>query len=159
MSDDDSNEKMLLEEEINELTTGMEYERISQSYLGRMGRFMEPAIRPLGFEWRIGVALLSGVVAKEIVASTLGVLYQSGSDETGSENLQKALHHSTLTPLHAYALMAFVLIYLPCLGTIAAIRRETNSWKWTAFSMGYSTALAWIVAFTIVHAGKLLGFA
>ncbi len=142
---------------LNDPAISMEAQRLKNSYLGRLGRFMEPVIRPLGFEWKIGVALLSGVVAKEIVVSTLGVLYLGEEDEGGSENLQAALQKSELTPLRAYALMAFVLIYLPCLGTIAAIKRETNSWKWTAFSMGYSTALAWIVAFAIVNVGGLLG--
>jgi ferrous iron transport protein B len=104
------------------------------------------------------VALLTGFVAKEIVVSTMGVLYQVGTEaEQTSEGLIQALRKSEMTPLVAYAFMAFVLIYTPCLGTIAVIRRETNSWKWTAFSVGYAVSLAWTVAFVIVRGGSLLG--
>ena len=106
------------------------------------------------------MALLTGFVAKEIVVSTLGVLYQVGEEaEERSEGLIQALRKSEMTPLVSYAFMAFVLIYTPCLGTIAVIRRETNSWKWTAFSVGYAVALAWVVAFIIVRGGRLVGLA
>jgi ferrous iron transport protein B len=119
---------------------------------------MEPVFRPLGFDWRNGVALLTGFVAKEIVVSTLGVLYQAGREaEEMSDGLIQALRKSTMTPLVAYGFMAFVLIYTPCLGAVAVIRRETNSLKWTAFSVGYAVALAWLVAFVIVRGGALLG--
>ena len=133
-------------------------QQMEASYIGRIGRFLEPVFRPLEFDGRIAVALLTGFVAKEIVVSTLGVLYQVGAvqNET-SEGLAGALRNSGMTSLAAYAFMAFVLIYTPCLGTLAVIRRETNSWKWTFFSVGYSLVLAWVVAFVIVQAGRLLG--
>jgi ferrous iron transport protein B len=104
------------------------------------------------------VAVLTGFVAKEIVVSTLGVLYAAGADANEeSEALRRSLRASGMTPLGAYALMAFVLIYIPCLATVAVIRRETNSWKWTGFSIGYSLVLAWMVSFLIYQGGRVLG--
>jgi ferrous iron transport protein B len=88
----------------------------------------------------------------------MGVLYAVGDEQKKSTALKSALRESGMTPLSAYAMMAFVLIYVPCLATVAVIRRETNSWKWAFFSMGYSTALAWVVAFVIFQGGRLLGF-
>jgi ferrous iron transport protein B len=143
---------------IAELEIAKETERLEKSYIGRIGKVIEPVLAPLGFDWRGGVALATGFVAKEIVVSTLGVLYQTGTESTEEDDgLREALAASNMTPLSAYAFMAFVLIYTPCLGTIAAIRRETNSWKWTAFSVSYSLALAWVVAALIVYGGRVLG--
>ena len=145
---------------IADLEAAKEAERIEGSYIGRIGKLMEPVFLPLEFDWRNAVALLSGFVAKEIVVSTLGVLYQVGTEaEERSEGLIQALRKSEMTPLVSYAFMAFVLIYTPCLGTVAVIRRETHSWKWTAFSVGYAVALAWVVAFVIVRGGRLIGLA
>ncbi len=144
--------------QIAELEAAREAERIEGSYIGRIGKAMEPVFRPLGFDWRNAVSLFTGFVAKEIVVSTLGVLYQVGAEaDQKSEGLIQALRNSDMTPLAAYAFMAFVLIYTPCLGTVAVIRRETNSIKWTAFSVGYAVALAWVVAFVIAQGGRLLG--
>jgi ferrous iron transport protein B len=132
--------------------------RLERSYLGRLGRVVQPIFAPLGFDWQSSVAVLSGFVAKEIVVSTLGVLHATGSDGSDeNEALRRALRASGMTPLAAYALMAFVLTYVPCLATVGAIRRETNSWKWTAFSIAYTLTLAWIVAFVIYQGGRLLG--
>jgi len=143
---------------ITDLEAAKEAERIERSYIGRIGKAMEPVFRPLEFDWRNAVALLTGFVAKEIVVSSLGVLYQVGPEaEEESEGLIQALRNSAMTPLVSYAFMAFVLIYTPCLGTIAVIRRETNSWKWTSFSVGYTVSLAWLVAFVIVRGGQLIG--
>ncbi|MCZ7586543.1 MAG: ferrous iron transport protein B [Deltaproteobacteria bacterium] len=149
-----------LSEQKTALENAMEGERIARSYIGRIGRSMEFFFAPMGFDWQTNVAILTGFVAKEIVVSTYGVIYQVGdsTDET-SETLRGKLKRSTLTPLRAFGLMAFILIYTPCLGTIAAIRRETNSWKWTAFSIGYSLVLAYVVALGIIKGGTLLGFA
>ncbi len=148
-----------LRREITRLEIARESERIEASYIGRIGKALEPVLRPLGFDWRNTVALLTGFVAKEIVVSTLGVLYHGGSEGDPSAGLVAGLRESGMTPLVAYAFMAFVLIYTPCLGTVAVIRRETNSWKWTLFSVGYSVVLAWLVAFLIVQGGRLLGLA
>jgi ferrous iron transport protein B len=137
----------------------VEANALERSFLGRLGHAVEPVFAPLGFDWRTSVAVLTGFVAKEIVVSTLGVLYASGPDvNEESEALRRSLRESRMTPLAAYALMAFVLIYVPCLATVAVIRRETNSWGWTAFSISYSLVLAWIVAFLIYHGGRLLGW-
>ena len=132
--------------------------RLERSFLGRIGHTIQPVFTPLGFDWRSSVAVLTGFVAKEIVVSTLGVLYAAGADaDEESEVLRRSLRASGMTPLGAYAFMAFVLIYVPCLATVAVIRRETNSWKWTAFSVGYSLALAWVVSFLIYQGGQLIG--
>ncbi len=140
---------------------------LTKSYIGKIGKAVEPAIRPLGFDWKIGTALVAGVVAKEIVVGTLGVLY--GAGETADESslslrsaLKKDAHpdgRPVFTPLVAYALMVFVLLYIPCLSTAAVIKKETGSWGWMFFSIGYSTALAWFAAFIIYQGGsRLLGF-
>jgi ferrous iron transport protein B len=135
-------------------------EKVEHSYIGHIGKALAPVFAPLGMDWRASVAILSGFVAKEIVVSTLGVLHAVGADETEkSEALKLALKKSGMTPLSAYAMMAFVLIYIPCLATVSVIRRETNSWKWTIFSIAYSTILAWGVAFLIYQGGKGIGLA
>ncbi len=129
---------------------------IEHSYITSIGKAIEPIFRPLGFGWREGVALLSGFVAKEIVVSTLGVLY-NGDTDSGSRDLGEAIKEkSGFTPLSAYAFLVFVLIYTPCLATVVAIRRETGSTGWTFFSVGYQLTLAWLLAFTIVHVGKFI---
>ncbi len=135
-------------------------EKIESSYIGRLGKVLAPVFAPIGMDWRGSVAVFTGFVAKEIVVSTMGVLYAAGADgEEESEALKVALKKSNMTPLSAYAMMAFVLIYVPCLATVAVIRRETNSWKWTVFSITYSTMLAWLVAFLIYQGGKVVGLA
>jgi len=127
------------------------------SYIGRLGRFIEPVFAPLGIEWRGAVALLSGFVAKEIVVSTLGVLYASGDGEEEGA-LEEALLASGMTSLSALSMMVFVLLYLPCLATTTAIRKETGSSRWMFFSIGYSTAVAWLGALLVYQGGRLLGF-
>ncbi len=135
-------------------------EKVERSYIGRLGKLLSPVFAPIGMDWRGSVAVLTGFVAKEIVVSTIGVLYAVGADEDEkSDALKLALKKSAMTPLSAYAMMVFVLIYVPCLATVAVIRRETNSWKWTLFSITYSTTLAWLVAFMIYQGGKSIGLA
>ncbi len=135
-----------------------ELARLESSFLGRLGHLIQPIFAPLGFDWRTSVAVLTGFVAKEIVVSTLGVLYAAGADvNEESEALRRSLRTSGITPLGAYALMAFVLIYIPCLATVAVIRRETNSWKWTGLSISYSLVLAWVVSFLIYQGGRIVG--
>jgi ferrous iron transport protein B len=146
------------DETISGLETLQAREKIERSYIGRLGRVLTPVFAPIGMDWRGSVAVLTGFVAKEIVVSTMGVLYTVGADEDEkSEALKVALRKSNMTPLSAYAMMTFVLIYVPCLATVAVIRRETNSWKWAAFSITYSTTLAWLVAFMIYQGGKAIG--
>ncbi|MGD8960819.1 MAG: ferrous iron transport protein B, partial [Desulfobacteraceae bacterium] len=139
------------------IESAREVERIEKSYIGRIGRALEPVFAPIGISWRGGVALLTGFVAKEIVISTMGVLHAVDSADEGAD-LQAALHRAGMTPLSALAMMVFVLLYLPCLATIAAIRRETGSLRWMAFSIVYSTSLAWLAAFGVWQGGRLLGF-
>ncbi len=139
---------------------------LGKSYIARIGRFIEPAIKPLGFDWKIGTALISGIVAKEIVVGTLGVLYGAEEGQQGhSTSLRSALREDkypdgrrVFTPLIAYALMVFVLLYIPCLSTAAVIRKESGSWGWMFFSISYSTFLAWLAAFIVYQGGRLLGF-
>lgn len=128
----------------------------ADSYAGRIGRTTEPLVRPLGLTWREGVGLLSGFVAKEIVVSTMGVLYGVGPDAENGD-LGRALSSNSMTPLAGYAFMVFVLIYSPCLAVVATIRRETYSWKWSLLSVGYLTTLAWLMAFVVYQGGRMLG--
>jgi len=136
---------------------GVEYAS-EQSYAGQLGHLLEPLVRPLGFDWKMAVALFFGFVAKEVVVGTLGILYGFGGEEVTAEHegLREALQ-GAMTPLVAYAFMVCSLIYVPCLATVAVIKRETGSWKWTAFAVGYSLALAWVVTFLVYRVGLLLG--
>ena len=120
-------------------------------YIGQIGKAIEPVIEPLGFDWKLGIGLISGVGAKELVVSTLGVLYTNESD-VENVNLSERI---PITPLVAYCYMLFVLIYFPCIATIAAIRQESGSWKWALFAAGYTTILAWIVSFAVFQIGSL----
>ena len=142
-------------ENVGTLTQTEQMAQQENSYIGQIGKFVQPVVAPLGFDWKITVALLTGVAAKEIVVSTLGVLYAGdpgGSVASLSERLRaevKPNGEPAFTPVIALAMMLFVLIYFPCLATIVAIKNETKSWKWAAFATGYSMALAWIVAFGV----------
>ena len=134
-------------------------ENLEKSYAGQFGKAIEPAIRPLGFDWRVGISLVSGVTAKEVIVSTMGTIYSIGDGNENAHSMTKALQNDEhMNPLVAYSLMVFVLIYSPCLAALAVMRRETGSWKWPAVSMVYSTTLAWIVTFIVYQGGKLLGF-
>jgi len=145
------------EARLQELRRSRQAEMAEKSFMGRLGRAVEPVFTPLGIDWRGGVALLTGFVAKEIVVSTMAVLY-AVEDEQGADALSRALSASGMTPLAALSMMVFVLLYVPCLATIAAIRRETGSLRWTLFSVVYMTAVAWLLAFATFQGGRLLGF-
>ena len=132
-------------------------EQQEHSFIGYVGKAMEPVLEPLGFDWRMGVGIVAGVGAKELVVSTLGVMYADDepldvaapdvSDETsGDTRLQRALTRS-VTPAGALAYMVFILLYFPCIATFVAIRRESGSWKWAIFTAVYTIALAWVAAF------------
>jgi ferrous iron transport protein B len=144
------------EVDIKDLKQEMDTETTEKSYIGRIGKFVAPFFAPIGIDWRGSVALLTGFVAKEIVVSTMGVLYAAKDDE--ADALKNALKESGMTPLSALSMMFFVLLYVPCLATIATIRKETRSWRWALFSVAYSTILAWGVAFIIYQGGLFLGF-
>lgn len=127
-------------------------EQQENSYIGQIGKAIEPVIKPLGFNWKLGIGLISGVGAKELVVSTLGVLYTNEGD-VENVNLSNRI---PITPLVALAYMLFVLIYFPCIATFAAIKQESGSWKWAIFTAGYTTGLAWLVAFTVFQIGSLI---
>jgi ferrous iron transport protein B len=155
----DKGEKQVLAEQktqsLAELVRQKRFEKAEKSYMGMIGRAIAPVFAPLGIDWRASVAIVTGFVAKEIVVSTLGVLHAVG-DENEGEALKKALKDSGMTPLSAFALMAFVLLYVPCLATVTTIRQETSN-RWMLFSVAYSTALAWFTALVIYQGGRLVG--
>lgn len=132
-------------------------EQQEHSYIGRIGKAIEPAIEPLGFDWKMGIGLVSGVGAKELIVSTLGVLYANQEVDSAESEAQIAAALKTVTtPAAALAYMLFVLIYFPCLATLIAIKKETRGWGWAIFTAVYTTALAWIVAFAVFQIGKML---
>ncbi|MDR2040533.1 MAG: ferrous iron transport protein B [Bacteroidales bacterium] len=150
------------EEEVAQLEQKQKMLHQEESYIGRIGKFIEPVLRPIGFDWKTSVALLSGMAAKEVVVSTMGVLY-SGDEEAHElpEKLKSAQRSDgtpAFTPLIALCLMLFVLIYFPCIATIIAIKNESGSWKWGLFAIFYTTVLAWMVSFMVFKIGTLLGF-
>lgn len=126
-------------------------EQQENSYIGQIGKAIEPVIEPLGFDWKMGIGLLSGIGAKELVVSSLGVLY-TNNDDINSVDLSERI---PITPLVAYGYMLFILIYFPCIATVAAIKNESGSWKWAAFTICYTTLLAWVVAFLVHQIGSL----
>ncbi|MEG2947207.1 MAG: ferrous iron transport protein B [Bacteroidales bacterium] len=146
-----------------------EISRQRNSYIGRIGVFFEPVFQPLGFTWKINIALLSGVAAKELVVSTLGVLYaeeriDDPTDESQLGSLSLKLKEKNpltgkpdFTPLVAFSFMVFVLIYFPCIATISAIINESGSLKWGIFTVVYTTGLAWISSFLVYQIGILFG--
>ena len=147
-----------VEAEKSKIKNEMSGEELEKSYAGQFGKVIEPAIAPLGFDWRIGIALVSGASAKEVVVSTMGTIYSIGDGNENAHSMTKALQNDEhMNPLVAYALMVFVLIYSPCLAALTVMKRETGSWKWPALSMVYSTTLAWIVTFIVYQGGRLLG--
>ena len=144
-------------------------EHQANSYIGRLGHFIEPVMRPLGFDWKVSVALLTGLAAKEVVVSTMGVLYIGDEIDYDSEDDRASLAtrlqqvtHADGTPVFTLpviiALLLFVLIYFPCVAALVAIKNESKSWKWAIFSLVYTTALAWVVAFLVVQVGGIMGF-
>ena len=141
-----------------------EAEKQENSYIGKLGHWIEPVIAPLGFDWKIGVSILTGLAAKEIVVSTMGVLYQAneGGEGNSLQNKFKEQTHArgklkgekVLTPLVAYTLMLFVLIYFPCVAVVAAIRKEANL-KWAMLVTVYTTAVAWLISFACYQIGSI----
>lgn len=130
-------------------------EQQEHSYIGHIGKFIEPAIAPLGFDWKMGIGLVSGIGAKELIVSTLGVLYANQEVSDGAEGeaqVAAAIGAVTTAPV-ALAYMVFVLIYFPCLATLIAIKKETNQWGWAIFAALYTTLLAWAVAFVVYWIG------
>ena len=131
-----------------------------------LGHAIEPVIRPLGFDWKIGVALIASFAAREVLVSTLSIIYNVGKDENEeSETLIAAVRDAkkddgspTWTPLVALTLMVFFVLAMQCMSTLAVVRRETNSWTWPLFMLAYMTGFAYVAALITYQAGKALGF-
>jgi len=147
----------------------MEAERQEYSYIGWLGKSIEPVIKPLGFDWKMGISLVTGFAAKEIVVSTMGVLYQAdaGILDGESASLQTRIREqvyasgprageTVFTPLAGLSFLLFVLFYLPCVAVITAVGRESGSWKWAGFVLFYTTAIAWVASFVVYQVGSLL---
>lgn len=143
-----------------------ESNQLQNSYAGRLGHLIEPVIEPLGFDWKIGVALIASFAAREVLVSTLSIIYNVGKDATEEdESLIGAIQNAkrpdgtpVWTPLTALTLMVFFVLAMQCVSTVAVVRRETNSWSWTLFMVGYMTVLAYAASFVVYQGGKLLGF-
>ena len=150
------------EESVKKLTMEQHSERQGKSYMGIIGHLIEPVMKPLGFDWRLSVSILSGLAAKEVVVSTLGVIFQADHD-SGKASLVEKIHtqidsggNPVFSPLIAFSFMLFILTYFPCIGVVAAIKRESGSWKWAAFTVFYTTGIAWLLSFTVFQVGSLL---
>lgn len=144
---------------IDELERLQAIDHQQNSYIGRIGQAIQPILAPLGFDWKISVSLLSGMAAKEVVVSTLSVLYTGDADDSQilSERLRQDRNAEgvlVFTPLIAISLMLFVLIYFPCIATVSAIVNESRSWKWGAFVIVYTCVLAWVVSFIVYQTGS-----
>lgn len=133
-------------------------EKLSQSYAAQLGHFVEPVLAPLGFDWRIGVGIVACTAAKEVMISTLATIYSIEADDTHQASLVTFLANDDhFNPAVALSLMVFSLLYMPCVATLAVIKRETNSWKWMGFSMGLGLVLAYVFAFAVYHIALLAG--
>lgn len=143
-------------------------ERIAHSYIGMMGREIEPVLTPLGFDWKMGIGILSSFVAREVFVSSMGTVYnvEDADSDTGRTSLGEKLKAErdpqtgklVYTPLVAICLMIYYVLAMQCMSTVAVVRRETNGWRWPLFQLGYMTLLAWLVTFTVYHAGRWLGY-
>ena len=154
--------------EIREVINQKESNRQLNSYIGRLGHFIEPAMRPLGFDWKMSVAILTGVAAKEITIGTIGVLYQvgEGADENSASlitKIQQQTYHDgpkkgekVFTPLVAFSFMLFILIYFPCVAVVAAIKKESGDWRYAAFIVVYTTTLAYLASLLVYQVGSII---
>ncbi len=148
------------------VTLTPESEQLKHSYAGMLGHAIEPVIQPLGFDWKIGVALIASFAAREVLVSTLSIIYNVGKDENEeSETLISAVRDAkddngklVWTPLTALTLMVFFVLAMQCMSTLAVVRRETNSWSWPLFMLAYMTGFAYVAALITYQAGKALGF-
>lgn len=134
-------------------------EQMENSYLGKVGKTIEPVMRPCGFDWQQSVSLLAGAAAKEVVASTMGVLYNSSDEELDEEDDSlriSQLVRSNMTPLSAASMLIFVLLYMPCISTIIAIKNESGKWKWALFTVFYTIALAWVMSMLFFQIASLI---
>ena len=141
-------------------------EQLENSYAGKLGKAIEPVIVPLGFDWKIGVALIASFAAREVFVSTMAIIYNVGSEaEAESQTLISAIQNDkkpdgtpVWTPLTGLTLMVFFVLAMQCMSTVAVVRRETNSWRWPIFMVVYMTGLAYFAALLTYQGGKALGF-
>lgn len=143
-----------LSSKVSTLENLKEQERVSKSYIGKIGKVLEPVFSPIGIGWQASVALVTGFVAKEVVVSTMGVLYGVGNE--GGQALEKAIKKSGMTALSALSMMIFVLLYVPCFATVVIIYKETSA-KWAGFNVIYTTMVAWGMSFLVYQTGMILG--
>ncbi len=172
LNEPDPEQDAVCEQDYRKALAQIEHEKESHrqenSYIGMLGNLFQPVMSPIGFDWKMTVALFAGVSAKEVVVGTMGVLYHAENSDDESQasligKLQEQEYKSgprageaVFSPLVAYSFMLFILIYFPCISVIAAIRKESGSWKWAAFSVVYTTALAWVVSFLVYQVGSLV---
>ncbi len=140
-------------------------EQLAQSFAGRVGHLIEPAIKPLGFNWEIGIGLISSFAAREVFVSTMGVVFNTEDIDEDTTPLRHALAAATwpdgrplFTPLVCLTLMIFYVFAMQCVATVAVVKRETNSWRWPLFQIGYMTGTAWLLSLVVYQAGRALGF-
>jgi ferrous iron transport protein B len=155
-------EIIALEESVNQLMLEKKSEHQARSIIGSIGRALDPVMNPLGFDWRLTVSIISGLAAKEVVVSTLGILYQAEAGD-GENSLVEKLKagdaysgREAITPLIAFSFMLFILTYFPCIGVVAAIRKESGGWKWAVFVVLYTTSVAWLLSFIFYQAGRII---
>lgn len=129
---------------------------MSNSLAGRIGHAMEPVLKPMGFDWKIGTALIGAFAAKEVFVSQMGIIYSIGETDEESQTLRDKLRN-TYTPLVGFCIMLFCLISTPCMATIAITKRESNSWRWALFQLGGLTILAYTLTTLVYQIGRLLG--
>ena len=132
---------------------------------GRFGHAIEPALRPIGFDWQIGVGIIGAFAAREVFVSTLGIVFGIGEADEQAKPLRQALQNArhadgspVMTPLSGVSLMIFFLLACQCMSTIAVVRRESGSWKWPIFLFSYMTVLAYVASLVVYQGGQLLGF-
>jgi ferrous iron transport protein B len=146
-------------------------EVLRHSYAGQLGRAIEPVIRPLGFDWKIGIGLVASFTAREVFVTAMGTVYSVGDDVAQDEeklsvavgdkmkaDIDERTGRPTFTPLVAVALMVYYVLAMQCISTVAVVKRETNGWKWPLIQIAYMTALAWLAAFVVYQGGRILGF-
>jgi ferrous iron transport protein B len=140
-------------------------EALERSYAGRLGKTIEPAIAPLGFDWKIGVGLIGSLAAREVFVATMGLIYGVGDAEDDRTTMLEALRNErrpdgtrVYTPLVGFSLLVFFMVALQCISTIAVSRQETGSWRWTGFQLLYITALAYLLSLAVYQGGRALGF-
>jgi ferrous iron transport protein B len=156
-----------LDERIAELDNDEQGARLRGSFAGRLGHLIEPVIRPLGFDWKIGIGLIGSFAAREVFVSTMAVVYNVGEADETSHSLIEAIRGDVnpatgkplFTTLVAVNLMLFFILACQCMSTVAVVKRETGSWKWPLFMLGYMTALAYIVCLSVYQVGtRVMGW-